>query len=234
MSKKEAIDNLPLSLADYEPDLLAEFLYLIKDKFQRADKAGFFLEQHVGVASSTISVANQRDAISHFISFLSQPSSPEGSRKFQEQQIYAAEEHLRRATIEPYQYVVMEKLTLMEKLLADYEYFVLERRAKSSNTSLPTRETIDASIGKVRDLYRQGREAKTRNRWDAEWEQGILCFIGAINEIEKLRKILEPLVDAGKAELLKRNSRGAKMQLILVGVAVGLVLAGITYIAILR
>ena len=80
-------------------NVIADFLVLYRDKYPIVNKASYFLEIQQGVSAINIAITNQRDAMSHLVSVL---NHPEWTVEQQRQQIANAEEHLRRAAMEPY------------------------------------------------------------------------------------------------------------------------------------
>jgi hypothetical protein len=106
----------PLShLTPDERDLVLRFLALIRDSYKKAEKAAYFLERRAGVLN-TCGMTNLRDVLSHLATLLD-PATPARKRA---DQLASAEEHLRRAIIEPYE---IGLASLTEKFTQDYETY---------------------------------------------------------------------------------------------------------------
>src|SRR5947209_18289498 len=110
-----------LSLVCGVPRLHVErFLLLIRDNYKKADKATFFLEQRSGIVNIQ-GITNMRDVLSHLVTLLD-PATPDGKW---EEQLGNAEEHLRRAIIEPYEIALNELTVKFEELYDRYRQLVL-------------------------------------------------------------------------------------------------------------
>lgn len=160
--------------------LLDEFLKLIKERYAMADEANFFLEQS-GVSSINIAVTNQRDFISHFVSFLNTENIEE-----KKAQINFAEEHLRRAIIEPYQI----KLDLLKESIAD-NYILIKKQYGLTDTE---NDPIVSDIKDIEVLYDKGRRSKSQNYWNDELKEGIKSFVLGFEKASLLNEKLEKII----------------------------------------
>lgn len=173
-----------IDVSQYGSDDLGDFLSLIRDRYSLADEANFFLEQS-GVASISVAIANQRDAVSHFVSFLNKPGSEHA--QYRQHQISAAEEHLRRAIIEPYQLAVDLKKRELLDLLEDY------LTIPDSSQPLPI-EKIDEILKEASELSISGRKAKKANSWSDEWRTGVKSYTKAFGLLtDTISKIRPPI-----------------------------------------
>ncbi|HTS78571.1 MAG TPA: hypothetical protein VMG40_20340, partial [Bryobacteraceae bacterium] len=93
-SKPDPLDHL----SPEEKEIFLRFLLLIRDNYRKADKAAHFLERRANIVN-TSSMANLRDVLSHMATLLDPRTPPDRRRD----QLASAEEHLRRAIIEPYE-----------------------------------------------------------------------------------------------------------------------------------
>src|SRR5713101_7239802 len=91
----------PLLVCGIPQSLVEQFLFLIRDGYPKAELATGFLEERAGI-KNVQGIANVRDTLSHLATFLVPAIDNEERAK----QIISAEEHLRRAIIEPYQVAV--------------------------------------------------------------------------------------------------------------------------------
>lgn len=166
---------------------IEQFLTLIRDNYKKADKATFFLEQRTGVVNLQ-GITNVRDVLSHLVTLLN-PDTPEDKRH---EQLGNAEEHLRRAIIEPYEIALNELTVKFELLYKNYKTRVLPIQAKHTTLqNAPNAVSVEATLEEIRDHTSQGRAGKAKNLWDPEWEQGVANFIDAYDKLFKLYTNLE-------------------------------------------
>ena len=162
--------------------IVERFLKMVRDHYKEADKAAFFLEQRVGI-SNVQGFTNLRDVLSHLASMLDDSSSDAA----REAQLFNAEEHFRRATLEPYEIALGVRT---EKFQLLYEQYLKELiPAKSEYPELecaPNDVQIQSKLRMVADLSTQGRAAKNRNALDNAWEVGALKFIESFSILEDL------------------------------------------------
>lgn len=140
-------------------ELLERFLFLVRDHYRKADEASFFLEQRTGEIS-VHGMANLRDVLSHLATFL----NPRTTREKLPEQIANAEEHLRRAIIEPYE-TALNKLTLdFEELYRQYTQRVTPVvDAHPALSGAPNTAAVESRLDEIRDLTSNGRLAKAKN-----------------------------------------------------------------------
>ena len=181
-----ATEHVPIQ-QQVDPVLLDRFLQLIRDNYKNADKASFFLEERSGI-TNIYGITNLRDVLSHLATFLDPTLSDEQRRD----QVAAAEEHLRRAVLEPYQIATEDLIIRFQDLYQDYRRSVLPARGRHpSLAGAPSKEHIEIKLREIEQLLSAGRAAKARNLWDATWEQGVADFIRAFNELYSLTTAVE-------------------------------------------
>jgi hypothetical protein len=170
-----------------ERGLLVRFLILIRDNYKKADKASYFLERRAGVVN-TCAMTNLRDVLSHLATFLD-VATPAHKR---EAQLASAEEHLRRAILEPYE---IGLATLTEKFTARYEEYretlLPIKESVVGFASAPNRVRVDGRIEEINALALKGKLAKGRNVWDEEWEDGIAALADAYDRLFALHAEIE-------------------------------------------
>lgn len=188
-----------------ERDIIERFLTLVRDKYPRVDEANYFLELNLGTSGINVAISNQRDVLSHLVTLL---TNSDLSREDKLAQIADAEEHLRRAIIESYEQAVSLKLDQFIKVKAEYETTVLLLKGNSPLlASAPDLTSINARLRTITELREKGRATKARNRWDAEWENGVENLIAAFHHIEELLQTLGPhIVVAHQVRETKKNS----------------------------
>jgi len=170
-----------------DQNLIEQFLLLIRDNYGAADKATFFLEQRTGIVNVQ-GIANVRDVLSHLVTLLNPTTEPEKRVA----QLANAEEHLRRAIIEPYEIAVNELLIKFNELYFRYKRDLLPIKDRHLTLqSAPNAVSVDASLKKIAALYASGRSGKGKNIWSAEWEVGVKSFIDAYEALAALYAELE-------------------------------------------
>lgn len=177
-----------------EQDLLEEFLVLIRDYWSLVDQANYLLENDVRISGINVAITNQRDAISHFVTFLSNPDRFTSRDRIE--QIAAAKEHIRRGILESYQIAVAVTLEKILSLILEYKQKILVLN-DSVLANAPTLEEIYNKLNIIYNLIKEGRESK-RNRWDDKWELGVEKFMEAFTEIKNLQETVDLYITLGK------------------------------------
>jgi hypothetical protein len=170
-----------------ERNLFDRFLVLIRDNYRKAEKAAHFLERKTHTAP-TCSMANLRDVLSH-MSTLLDPSTPEDKRQ---DQLADAEEHLRRAIVEPYELALGDINQKFRTSYGTYREKVIPIRDETEGfRSAPTRADIESRLQDIEELTEKAKSAKGRNRWDEEWELGIEALVEAYRQSAELHAEVE-------------------------------------------
>lgn len=197
-TKKMSADNLspvgkeirPELILGVEYDILIKFLKLFRDHYRKCEKATTFLEHRTDIPNIA-SIANQRDAVSHFKSAL----QPNVSREVREQQYATAEEHFRRAIIEPYETALRKKIDLLIPVLRQYRELVLPVKERYDTLSeFPDGEQLDDTFREIAKLRDRARTAKGKNIWDEVWEQGVEDYVLGFDLAHELLNQLEEAV----------------------------------------
>lgn len=168
---------------------LFRFLGLIRDNYKKADKAAHFLERKAGV-TNTCGITNLRDVLSHLATLLD-PNTPQEKRR---DQIGNAEEHLRRAIIEPYE---IGLASLTEKFKPTYDTYrenVLPIRNTDGFRAAPERAQVDGRLADIDEFVERGKTAKGKNLWDEEWEDGVAGLVEAFDRLTDLHNEIEEWV----------------------------------------
>ena len=196
-------DNVsPAPHQDERKAVIERFLSMIENIYPLVDKATFFLELKCAHSGINIAMANQRDFLSHFCTLLKDTSLTPTQMN---DQASAAEEHLRRAVIESYQKAVELKLFDVLSQLNEYKELVLYSKASHpSFADAPSLDHIKLILKEVQQLREQGRKAKSRNKLDDKWEEGVTRYIETFLKLEGLENDLEKYLTLEK-EI--RNSR---------------------------
>jgi hypothetical protein len=189
----ESVNGALDHLSPEEKDIFFRFLVLVRDNYRKADKAAHFLERRANVVN-TASMANLRDVLSHLATLLD-PSTPADRRR---DQLASAEEHLRRAIIEPYEIGLGELTKKFAPAWDSYRGTVLMLTELEGFRTAPTRTEVENRLRDVNDLAEKGKHAKGRNLWDAEWEAGVAGLIEAYDQLSDLFSQIEDWVYKAK------------------------------------
>lgn len=210
-----------------DASIVEEFLTLLRDRYASAEKANYFLELKTGISAINTGITNQRDALSHLVTLL---NHPEWSREEQEKQYGNIEEHLRRATIEPYETALAEKWKEATKCLKQYRESVLPLLHISSLAGAPEAKVIRSRLEAVSRARATSRMAKAENTWNEVWEDGVKALIEAFDETTAIMHELQDWIDRANQEReLAKSARRHRTQ---VWIALGLfVLAAVLAIA---
>ena len=168
-------------------EIVEKALSLIRDNYRRADEACFFLEERAGI-NNVQAITNMRDAISHLVTLL----NPNLSDKKRQEQLGNAEEHLRRAIIEPYEIAIDSRIKEFYGIYIRYRERLLPIKARHTILSdAPNGISIEARMREIHRLTTKGRAGKGKNLWDAAWEDGVTSFIDAFDILSELKSELE-------------------------------------------
>ncbi len=189
--------------------LIERFLVLIRDHYRSADKAAFFLERKAG-SFSVVGMTNLRDVLSHLATLLD-PKTPPDERSAQ---LASAEEHLRRAIIEPYEIALAQASERVEELYERYKREALPEKLHFPR-EIPDLEQVNSALLEISQLIAAGKTAKARNLWDSKWEEGVSQLVVAFEKLAALKSELETaLIRASAFRHERRRNR-----LMVVGVA---------------
>jgi hypothetical protein len=186
----EAQEDPLAHLFQDEAILFCRFLILIRENYAKADKAALFLERKAGI-TNTCGIANLRDVLSHMATLLDQTTLAERRAA----QLASAEEHLRRAIIEPYELAIAALAEKFTKIYDGYREKVIPIAGSTEGfSSYPNRISIEHRLAEIDKLAEHGKHAKARNRWDGEWENGVASLIDGYNKLSELHGELEEAV----------------------------------------
>jgi hypothetical protein len=181
------MDSNSDTICGVERQLVERYLLLIRDHYRKAEKATYFIEQRTGVVNF-VGVANVRDALSHLVTLLDE-NTPAEKRN---DQLISAEEHLRRAILEPYNIAINKQLVLFKELYEKYKRQLLPVKDKfPSLLGAPNDVSIRSTMGEVRSLVAKGRSAKAKNLWDPTWEEGVAALVEAFDKLADLFSVVE-------------------------------------------
>ena len=225
----------PLShMNEDERELLMRFLVLIRDNYRKADKATFFMERRAGVMNPC-AIYNLRDVLSHFATFLDPKTPPED----RPDQLASAEEHLRRAIIEPYEIGLASLIERLEPLYQNYKARLVPVKDRHiALSTAPNQVQMDKALGEVNDLVQKGKNAKANNRWDAEWEAGVKALPEAYEMLASLHSEMESKwyifeqIERDSARDLERAKQNKKQTALTVWGIVATILVGALAIAV--
>lgn len=194
--------------------LLEKFLTLIRDHYEKVEKATFFLEMRTGKINVS-GIKNVRGILSHLVMLLEAGTPPENRAE----QLVNAEGHMRRAITEPYE-VALDSLTVaFEEIYERYKKEVLPVSEKHGPLrSAPNSVMVEARLHEVRDLGSKGREATSKNLWNPDWEYGASCLVDAFDKLFTLKSEIETYCNA--YDSLQESKRFTRLHLF--GIAIGI------------
>jgi hypothetical protein len=195
-----------------EIDIIEDFLKLIKIMFPLADMANFYLERN-GISGINVAITNQRDALSHLCTILTNRDLNYEGRKAQ---LAHCEEHLRRAILEPYEIALTTKLESCQKLFEEYKENVIPiKEFCSTLQSAPDTENILSIISKLGGMRIKGRDAKRINIINKDWKNGVKELVEASDLAMELENKLENYLGRAKQidieAKIERSSRKSHM-----------------------
>jgi len=168
-----------------EVDILERMIDLLRERYSAASVALTFLEV-MTQEYDIVGLANQRDVLSHFASIC----APSKARREREENLANAEEHLRRAIVEPYQTAVEVRL---DRFISEYDFYDRKLVKKEKSVKLDkivNHDYIREEIETIKELLKEGRDKKNCNIWDTKWEEAVRCFTIAYEKIVKLDNLL--------------------------------------------
>jgi hypothetical protein len=103
-----------------------------------------------------------------------------------------AEEHLRRAIIEPYEIAISDLVVKFQKLYGKYKERLLPvQDAHATLGAAPNTVRIEAVLREVEVLTSRAKEAKVLNSCNDEWEQGVAGLLEAYEKLHNLYSEVE-------------------------------------------
>jgi len=172
-----------------EKEIIERIIYIIKEKYPLAEEATYYLETNTGLLNNT-GVRNIKDMLSHFHTIIKHDLTFEERKE----QLAGAEEHLRRAIIEPYERAVYFELKNIIPFYNEYKEKIIPVLKKLNLPEEFKKENIDRRISAIKKLIRVGRAAKGENRWNEKWQEGVECFIQAYEDTTNLKKKLQDAI----------------------------------------
>jgi len=196
--------NSPDLICGADRNVVERFLALIKEHYHQADTATFYLEQRTGIIN-VHAITNLRDVLSHLATLLTPGLSPDQ----QVAQLSNAEEHLRRAIIEPYEVALNELVIRFRDLFKKYKEELLAAQGRYSDlTAAPSAASIESRMKTLANLIANGRRSKGINLWDPEWERAVSSYVEAFEALSALYSEVEGFWY--KYEQLERDSSSSK------------------------
>ena len=176
-----------------EREIIEGFLILFRELYEKTDLANYFLELRAETSGINIAITNQRDALSHLVTVLNNPTWSLNKKR---EQLSNAEEHLRRAILEPYERSVT---LLMERVLVEVEQWKVLGCASDGDEHL-TLLSVRSELNEINELRKKGRSAKGENTVNANWERGVDFFTDAFDRLTVLDHKVEAANLAKKAQ----------------------------------
>jgi len=168
-----------------EKSILAQMIELLRERYTAASYALTYLEAR-SLEYDLVGLANQRDVLSHFATICDASKS----LKKREESLASAEEHLRRAIVEPYQTVLEERLARFIDVYKDYEKNIFKKEKLVKLDKVTDHDHIRQEIETIKKLDQEARDKKNCNIWNAEWEDAVECFKRAYDKVVALDDLL--------------------------------------------
>ncbi len=156
-----------------EREIIERILAMLQDKYPAFDGGTYYLAMKFGI-ENVIGFHNLRDMITHIKTAIVDVNT----LREREDQLLLAEEHLRRALVEPYELAAAEMFKKASDLYREYLDLILIAKKEDINfIKGPSQEVIEQLLKReVPGLMAQGREKKAVNLWDTTWEDGVKAF----------------------------------------------------------
>ena len=185
--------------------IVEQFLELFRDRYPAVEDGNYWLSRTAGAEAVGVGIANTRDALSHFVTIL---SNTQLTSEEQLQQLNHAEEHLRRAALEPYAIAARHTEAQLRDDLPKYVARVLPLIGRPELSSARSYGDLMDRIREFQDLRRSARASKARNRWDDAWMKGVEQLTAAYLGTSKLHEEMKDQIEVAHQvrRRLLRNS----------------------------
>lgn len=150
---------------------LERIIELIRTRFVVVKEGTKYLENMERKYNIT-ALANIRDFVSHIETALKEDITD----KERQANLDQAEEHLRRALIEPPQIALESRLEIFLEEYEEYEEEMIPNERKYGVDTITDHEQIRADIKKIQEYLNEGRKRKGTNIWNTTWEEGVELF----------------------------------------------------------
>jgi hypothetical protein len=189
-------------ISGVDNEIVNKIIKMIQEKYPQFNLGTYFLAT-LGY-DNDIGFRNIRDMLTHINSAISKGLSFHD----REIQIAYAEEHLRRALVEPYEVGASEEFKKTRELYDKFVVLVSSVRKKDKHfLKAPAETQIIEQFHHIHLHMLKGREKKAANLWNSEWEQAIIEFMDATEEAQELNKKLEADIELLSNLNLNRQSR---------------------------
>lgn len=215
MNPSSYLDNL----SQENREILEKILSLIALKYKPLQHALIYCEEFTG-EKPTVAFNNMRDFLSHLHTLVVKWNDTNGGKQ---KQLTTAEEHLRRAIIEPYELASLAEIRGLDETYGRYVNLVPKVEHKM-NPPPPTIQEISNKLKFIYGLRENGRTAKGENDWTPVWEEGIQHFIHATEIAQEWNNKLKS--EIARADQFLREKRNFWIQ---IGSAVGIFILGIIF-----
>jgi hypothetical protein len=184
--------------------LIVRILKMIRDKYYSFDLGTYFLAD-LGYENA-IGFHNIRDMLSHIRTAITENNGL--TLRQREDQLTLAEEHLRRALVEPYEIGAAEEFKKARELyekLQDLVKFL--RKGDKHFINGPADENITSQFRSIKKHLEVGRKKKAANLWNAEWEEAVFEFITVTKETQELIDVLQAEINLLTYSNVNKQSR---------------------------
>lgn len=171
-------------------EIAEQILLMIRDKFEDFDKGTYYLAS-LGY-DNDIGYRNIRDMLSHIKTALSK----EANRKEKEIQVSLAEEHLRRALVEPYEVGAQEEFKKTRDLYNKFTKLICSIKENEKQfLKAPAEDKLKEQLKSIYRHMETGRKKKSVNLWNSDWEEAVEEFTKAAEKAQEINNHLEIDID---------------------------------------
>ncbi len=210
-------------------DIIEKILMMIQEKFPAFNDGTYYMAAKFNL-DNDIGYHNLRDMLTHFEAAILKTKTHEERNT----QIILAEEHLRRALVEPYELVANMKLDDARQLFKEFIERQLSASKKDKVLLIEVEELkIEEKFKEIGALLVSAREKKAVNLWNDEWERSVEEFTFAADKGLDLCDILRIRIQDLKRKSLDRRSRNRFIWAFVTTVLLGIFGIAITILGIL-
>lgn len=142
-----------------------------------------------------VGLTNLRDVLYHFCNILCDTSLDYDACKAQ---LHNAEEHFRRAIIEPYEILADTEIKEIHDNLPEYITEVIYAEKELQLDPYIEQKDINENLRQFGEKMEKARKVKNRSVWDNDWEEAVILFGEVYREAKSLRQSMEMLIKSKK------------------------------------
>lgn len=177
-----------------EKDIIEGLIQLTCRCYPLAIKSSLYMEKQ-SRQTNLVGLYNLRDVLYHFYNILCDTSLNYATCKAQ---LNNAEEHFRRAIIEPYEILADTEIKNIHDNLPEYITEVIYEKKELQLDPHIEQEDINEKLGQFGDKIEKARSIKNRSVWDDNWEEAVILFSEVYREAKSLWQSMDMLIKTKK------------------------------------